>query len=163
MKLFTKALLALYLLTLLWLVLFKLSFDISAVLLEHQARSLNLVPFTDALQGNLRETIDNIIVFVPLGLLLGVNFRQVSWRRKLAFVFIVSLVTELLQFVLAIGITDITDVITNTSGGLLGLGLYSLSKRYFDTENLDRVIVITTATILILLILFRVLFLRVRY
>lgn len=162
MKPLSKTILALYLLTLLWLVLFKFSYDLSSVLLDHQSRSLNLIPFAGASRG-LREMIDNFVVFIPFGLLLGVNLKQTGFWRKLAFIFSFSIAVEMLQFVLAIGTTDITDVITNTLGGLLGLILYDFSKKYVDNEKLDRFIVVTGMILLILLILFRVLVIRVRY
>ena len=34
-----------------------------------------------------------------------------------------------MQYVLAIGRSDITDVLTNTVGGLLGLAVYSMAAR----------------------------------
>ena len=35
--------------------------------------------------------------------------------------FAFSLAVEIIQFALAIGVTDITDIITNTLGGFIGL------------------------------------------
>jgi glycopeptide antibiotics resistance protein len=163
MKTFSKILLALYLLTLLWLVLFKFSFDFSSVLLEYQSRSLNLIPFLGIFEGNSREMIDNFVVFVPFGLLLGVNFKQVNMWRKLAIICAVSVAFEILQYVLAIGTTDITDVITNTLGGFIGLLLYDLGKKYIDDQKLNRFIVVAGAVLLILLLLFRFFVIRVRY
>lgn len=163
MKSLPKTVLALYLLTLLWLVLFKFSYNLPAVLLDHQTRSLNLIPFADLSRGNPREVIDNLIVFIPFGLLLGVNFKQVNFWRRLAFIFIFSLTAETIQFVLAIGATDVTDAITNTSGGFLGLVLYDLDKKYIDNKKLDGCIVAAGMIFLILLISLRVLVFKVRY
>ena len=151
MKLLSRTLLALYLLILLWLVLFKFSVDLSSVL-AYQTRSLNLIPFATVSRDNLRETIYNFFVFVPLGLLLSVNLKRTTFWRMLAFVFVFSLAVETIQFVFAIGVTDITDVITNTSGGLLGLALYALSSRYVDNKKLDRSIVVAGTVLLILLV-----------
>ena len=159
----SKTLLALYLLILLWLVLFKFSFDLPSVLLDHQTRSLNLIPFADFSQDNLSEMISNFVVFIPLGLLLNVNFKRSDLWRKLTLVFIFSLGAEMVQFVFAIGATDITDVVTNTLGGFSGLILYDLTKKYVDNEKLDRFIVVAGMILLLLLILLRVFFLRVRY
>lgn len=158
-KILPRALLALYLLTLGWLVLFKFSFDFAAVILDHQARSLNLIPFVDI----SRETLDNLIVFIPFGLLLGINLKQTSFWRKLSIILIFSLAAEVIQFILAIGATDITDVIMNTSGGLLGLALYGFAQKYIDSKKLDLFITVVGAILLISLVLLRVLFLRVRY
>ncbi len=159
MKSLSKATLALYLFTLLWLVLFKFSYDITAVVLDHQARGLNLVPFS----GHLREAVENLVIFIPFGLLLSINFQHITFWRKLAFLFIFSVAFEVIQFILAIGITDITDVITNTAGGLFGLTIYELCRKYVDREKLDRFIILGIAILLIVLILLRTLVLRVRY
>lgn len=34
-----------------------------------------------------------------------------------------------MQYILAVGRSDITDVLTNTAGGLLGLAVYSMTAR----------------------------------
>jgi glycopeptide antibiotics resistance protein len=161
-KLVSKTVLAFYLLILLWLVLFKFSFDISAVL-DHQMRSLNLIPFAGSSLDNLREKIDNLVVFIPFGLLLSVNLKRINLWRKLTFVFIFSLAVETLQFVLAIGVADITDVITNTLGGLLGLMLYDVGNKYVDTEKRDRFIVAAGTILLATLLLLRFFVFKVRY
>lgn len=163
MKTASKIVLALYLLILLWLVLFKFSYDLSGVLFGHQFSSLNLVPFANYSQGNWREMIDNFAVFIPFGLLLGVIFKQISTWRKLAFIFAFSLTAEIMQFALAIGRTDITDLITNTLGGLVGLGLYNLGSKYIDAKKLDLFIVAVGTILLIVLILLRVFVFRVRH
>jgi glycopeptide antibiotics resistance protein len=163
MKTLPKTVLAVYLLTLLWLVLFKFSYDLSGVLLGHQARSLSLIPFAAYSQGNLREMVDNLVVFIPFGLLLGVVFKQTSFLRKLASIFIFSVAAEILQYIFAIGNTDTTDIIANTLGGLIGLALYSLGNKYIDAKKLDGFIVVAGAILLTTLILLRVFALKVRY
>ena len=161
MKSLSRALLALYLLVLLWLVLFKLSFNLLSVILDHQTRSINLIPFAGS--GSLREIIDNCVVFIPLGLLLSVNFKRANFWRKLALVLVLSLTAEIAQFVFAIGVTDITDLITNTLGGFLGLILYDFGNKYVNDEELDRFIVLVGTFLLVSIVLLRVLFLKVRY
>jgi glycopeptide antibiotics resistance protein len=166
MKSLTKALLALYLLILLWLVLFKFTFNLSS-LFDYQTRSINLIPFAGAfmanVRGNLREMIYNCVVFVPFGLLLSVNCKRAGFWRKLAYVFVFSFAVEMAQFIFAIGITDITDLVTNTFGGFLGLIVYDLSNKYISSEKLDRFIVLAGVILLVLFILLRVVFLNVRY
>jgi glycopeptide antibiotics resistance protein len=163
MKPLSKLFFVLYLLTLLWLVLFKLSTDFSSVLFDHQARSLNLIPFIISSQANPREMLDNFMIFVPFGLLLGVYFKQVRFWQKLAVIFTFSFIVETMQFILAIGVTDITDLITNTLGGLFGLLVYDFGKKHLTPEKLDRAIIITGMILLALLLIFRFFVLRVRY
>ena len=152
MKSLSKILLALYLLILLWLVLFKFSLNLSSVL-DYQTRSLNLIPFADASRDNLRGWIYNVVVFIPFSLLLSVNLKRANFWRKLACVFIFSLAIEITQFVLMIGVSDITGIITNTFGGFLGLALYDLSNKYVDKKKLDRFIVVAGTILLILFVL----------
>lgn len=49
-----------------------------------------------------------------------------------------SLAFELLQYALAIGVTDVTDLIANTLGGLIGMGVHALTlllKKDRDKAN----------------------------
>jgi glycopeptide antibiotics resistance protein len=154
-KILSRGLLALYLAILIWLVIFKLKFNISSVLNYHH-RSLNLIPFAAPSIVNGRidfgEMIYNCIFFIPFGLLLNVNFKKIGFLPKLAFIVVFSLTAELIQFIFAIGATDITDVITNTIGGFLGLQLYNLSNKYINSEKLDKVIISVGILLLVLFI-----------
>ena len=142
-KMVARGLLALYVGTLIGIVLFKFPFHIPANL-DHHTRSLNLIPFAapSIVHGkiNFNEMILNCLVFIPFGLLLSVNFKKVGFFTKLAIILVFSLTAECLQYIFAIGAADITDVITNTSGGLLGLTVYHVCSRYLTHEKLDRVI-----------------------
>jgi len=163
MKSLPRTVLAMYLLVLLWLVLFKFSSDPLSVLANYHTRSLNLIPFAGVARSHLHETAYNIVAFIPLGLLLSINLKQTDFWRKLAYICMFSIAIEIVQFIFAIGRTDITDVITNTLGGFLGLGLYRIGKRYIDSEKLDQFIVVTMLVLVILFLLLRTLVFRVRY
>ncbi|XIL97743.1 VanZ family protein (plasmid) [Enterococcus faecium] len=128
--------------------------------LNYHQRSLNLTPFTAT--GNFREMIDNVIIFIPFGLLLNVNFKEIGFLPKFAFVLVLSLTFEIIQFIFAIGATDITDVITNTVGGFLGLKLYGLSNKHMNQKKLDRVIIFVGILLLVLLLVYRT-HLRINY
>ena len=154
-KIVSQGLLALYLVVLTWLVLFKLKFNISSVLHYHH-RSLNLVPFAapSIVNGkiNYGEMIDNCLFFIPLGLLLNVNLKKAGFLSKLAFILAFSLSAEIIQYIFAIGASDITDVITNTLGGFLGLKLYEVSNKYINTKKLDTLIIAAGTLLLVLFI-----------
>ena len=79
MKALFRILFAAYLLVLLWLVLFKFSYDPIGVIRDFQTRSLNLIPFRF---GRNSEMIANIIAFIPFGVMLGVNFKQVTFTKE---------------------------------------------------------------------------------
>lgn len=124
MNYLSKTLFIIYVIVLLWLVLFKLSFDVFWTR-DIQNRSLNLIPFlyspTGSLQHHLIEILVNIIAFIPFSFLLSHSFKKRSYRYKLMVVLSLSLVVEAVQFVFAIGVADITDIIANTLGGVIGL------------------------------------------
>jgi glycopeptide antibiotics resistance protein len=158
MKHISKIVFGLYLICLLWLVLFKTSLDFSSVL-SIDIRSLNLTLLT----GRLSEAIENFIVFVPFGLLLSVNFKKVTFWQKFICIFIFSLAVETTQYVLAIGISDITDILTNTLGGLFGLATYSAGKRLVDSKKIDCFIVILIGLLIVFFLALRFFVFRVKY
>lgn len=143
-----------YVLALLWLILFKFSFDLVSV--SDYRTGLNVIPFAGYWQANFKEMFANFIVFIPFGLLLGVNFKGFRFWPKLAGIFVFSVSAEIAQFVWTIGTADITDVILNSSGGFLGLLLYGIGRQHIDILKRDRRIVATS--LVVLLVLFGALF-----
>ncbi|WP_026574226.1 glycopeptide resistance protein VanZ-A [Bacillus sp. UNC438CL73TsuS30] len=162
-KIVSRGLLALYLVILIWLVLFKLQYNILTVFTYHH-RSVNLIPFAapSIVNGSFGEMIENVIIFIPFGLLLNVNFKNVGFLAKFALILVLSLTFEFIQFIFAIGATDITDVITNAGGGFLGLKLYGLSNTYIHNKKLDSVIIFVGILLLLLLLYYRT-HLRIKY
>jgi len=153
MKFLSKAALAVYLLFLLWLVLFKFSLHIFETF-DSQTRGLSLIPFVEMTQKSWRDIFYNFVSFIPFGLLIGVNVKRATFRRKLAYIFLFSLTVEVTQYICAIGITDTTDLVTNTTGGLLGLALYSLSAMHLNSKKVDRWATVAVGTLVSLLFIF---------
>jgi glycopeptide antibiotics resistance protein len=160
MKALSRILFAAYLFILLWLVLFKFSYDPAGVLSDFQTRSVNLIPFA---RTHKSEMIANILAFVPFGVMLGVNFKQVVFRHELAAVLAFSFAVESIQYALAIGVADITDVIMNTLGGFIGLAIYAVVSKYTNERHLDRSILVTGTLILLAVLYLRVFVFIVRY
>lgn len=127
----TAGLFLVYFLVLVWLVMFKGLLDLS--LLSGGPRSLNLLPFAQPRVLNGRadwsEVWLNLLLFLPFGLYMGLLAPNRPPMRRAAPFFLVSLAFELLQFCFGAGAADITDIISNTCGGLLGLGLCALLRR----------------------------------
>ena len=90
---------------------------------------------------NFSEMIDNILVFCPFGIYIGVLYRRWNLSEKVLSFFSVSLIYEVLQYVLAIGRSDITDVIMNTVGGIVGLLIYSLLNKICRNERMTEIVV----------------------
>lgn len=133
-KKMTKCLFAVYLAALTWVILFKL--QISFRHLPH-IRNINLIPFCASVITNgtidFDEIIGNFLVFVPFGIFVGTLSEEKSFLLKTIPAFLTSLVFETLQFIFAIGASDITDVLMNTAGGIAGLCLAAvLSKIWKD-------------------------------
>ena len=160
MKVLSRTIFAAYLLILLWLVLFKFAYDPFAVIRNFHTRSLNLIPFSYAIRN---EMIANIVAFIPFGVMLGVNFKQLAFRYKIALIFAFSLAVEITQYVLAIGVTDITDLIMNTLGGFIGLAAYAAISRRADERYLDHYIFAAGTVILFAILYLRVFVFIVRY
>jgi glycopeptide antibiotics resistance protein len=151
-KAVARVLFAGYSVILAWLILFKFSVDIASVL-QLSERSVNLVPFSNS-SGSSGQAVENALVFIPVGVLLSVNFKRLNFRSKLLIVLGASLAAEAIQYILGIGVTDITDVMTNTLGGLIGLIGYGLSGKYIDEAHLDRFIVVAGSMLFGLFVVF---------
>lgn len=135
-QIFTTCLLAVYLLILTWIILLKMQFSIQG--LTH-FRSLNLIPFHESVIVNNRirysEIYDNVLVFIPFGIFISVLKSNCSFIKKVALFASVSLFYEVIQFIFAIGASDITDVIGNTLGGIIGIAVYFILHRLFKTDS----------------------------
>lgn len=160
MRTLSRILFAAYLLMLLWLVLFKFSYNLFAVIRDFQTRSLNLIPFAYSRNS---EMIANLVAFIPFGVMLGVNFKQVAFGYQIAVIFAFSVAVEIIQYCLAIGATDITDIIMNTLGGFLGLAGYVVVSKQTNDRFLDRCILVAGTLILLTILYLRSFVFIVRY
>ena len=80
-----------------------------------------------ALSGGSWQVLGNVLLYVPLGLLLPLVWRQGSWWRVTGLGLALSLVTEVVQP--AVGRSfDVDDLIANTLGVLVGWGLFALVR-----------------------------------
>lgn len=135
----TKGLFVVYIILLTWIILFKMQFDISS-LETMSLRNINLVPFAGSLIVNNRvdisEIILNVAVFVPFGIYLCMSKEKWSFIKKVVPIFITSLAFETLQYIFAIGASDITDLIGNTLGGIIGIAVFMLLSKIFKNKTI---------------------------
>jgi len=132
----TVGLLIVYAVVLAWGILFKMQFPLRYL---HNLRGLNLIPFARSVIINNKldysEIILNMIAFIPLGLYVSmIKPGWAVWSRIMVAAG-VSLLFETLQFLFAIGITDITDVISNTLGGVVGIGIYAAFSKLLKEKT----------------------------
>ena len=110
--------------------------------LNHPYKPMNLVPFIDVSMGRgdfLRQVVLNIIMTMPFGFLFPLTQnRPAKLRRTIFFCFLMSLGIELLQPLFNRS-SDITDLITNLIGGVVGYGFYVIFKpaAYWVLDHLN--------------------------
>ena len=71
----------------------------------------------------LEENMMNILVFVPIGLLIGLTFRNIRWWVVLLIGTSISALIEILQFYTKLGFSELDDVMHNTAGCMIGYGI----------------------------------------
>ena len=100
-------------------------------MLDHPYKPMNLVPFIDVSLGRgdfFRQVFLNVIMTLPFGFLFPLTRnKRASFGVTVFFCFLMSLSIELLQPFFDRS-SDITDLITNVTGGALGYGLYVVFK-----------------------------------
>ena len=70
----------------------------------------------------------NILMFIPIGFLVGVSLRRSNVIMILGIGFLLSMTIELAQLFSRRGVCNIDDVIHNTLGCVLGYGIAMLCK-----------------------------------
>lgn len=134
-KRLTRLLFIIYLLVLIWIIVFKFSFTFEDI---PSLRSVNLIPLEGTAirdnQYDYNELLSNVIIFMPFGLYIGILKRKWRFLLQLLPIFGVSLLFESLQYIFAIGATDITDLIGNTLGGALGIITCFILRKAFNSH-----------------------------
>ncbi len=131
-KIITVILLIIYIIALIYIILFKYSpvycfpeyWDLSS----NKIGMISFSPF----DMDLKDMFLNLTAFLPFGVYLEI----LPPERKL---FLTSLLFEILQYILCIGITDLWDLLANTAGGFLGIFLY---RKFCKTEKLKLIVLI---------------------
>lgn len=123
---------AFYIIILLYLLLFK-SVSIRQVFSENRRilRAINIVPF-DYLTNNdiiarsfaFSNVFGNIVLFIPMGIYMPLLRQDEKIPKNILLLFFMSLSVEVIQYIFAIGITDIDDIILNCLGGFIGIITY---------------------------------------
>lgn len=142
-KKYSRYIFILYFLVLIFVLIFKFPSPIFWKLIEHwkSGRKIYLEPphlvpfeiityyvksahsFSDWFFKNL---MCNVVMFMPCGFLVPLFVRRNKWWQVLLFGAVLSLVIELAQWIIRIGIFDIDDVILNSFGTIIGFGIYKL-------------------------------------
>lgn len=117
LKTIVKISLALYILLLTWIIVFKFRIDITSL---KYIRSINLIPFkTNGAINGMKETLVNLILFIPFGMYL--EYLLKIKKLNIIIIILTSFCYEIMQYIFHIGVSDITDIIMNTLGGIIGI------------------------------------------
>ncbi len=108
--------LGIYFLMLVWVVLFHGTLETLNSAFDPAFRSVNFY-----LYFNGSESFLNMLIFVPLGLYVEVLAENKAMIQKALAVLTTTLLFEAIQYVFAIGATDVMDIINNSIGGFAGI------------------------------------------
>lgn len=146
-KKFTGFLFFIYLIVLSWVILCKMEFDLE-VLNNMNLRNINFIPLAESTTVNgkldISEILLNIVVFIPFGLYMSILFEKWGFLKKAVSVLILSLLYEVLQYVFAIGTSDVTDLLGNTVGGIIGIGVCCILRKIFHENTIKVVNILAT-------------------
>ena len=124
----TRVVFILYGAILIWIVLFKMAVSLTELQWLEGIRAINTQPFRYSIIDGRYPTTDsvlNVVIFIPLGVYLRMLERPLL--RTILWGGLLSVAFEICQYALAIGVADVTDVITNTAGVAIGVCLYALA------------------------------------
>ena len=140
-----------YLIALIWVIIFKLEFSIKEL---PQIRNINLIPFNQPAivngKADISEIILNVLAFIPYGLFIHILMDEKSILKKLLIILAISFILELIQYIFAIGASDITDIISNTSGGIIGVVVSMFMEKLLRENWIKYINIVSTICAIIL-------------
>lgn len=108
-------------------------------------RSINIIPFNTIIEFFTSENIDmgralaniggNIAIFVPLGIFVAYAAHNKPLRISFLCLLLTSFALEVIQYVLALGSSDIDDILLNFAGGAIGVGIYKWFRKTTSSRN----------------------------
>ena len=154
LKIMLKISLIVYVLLLTWIIVFKFRLKLADL---KYIRSINIIPFkSNGMVNGIRETFINLVLFIPFGMYLEYLFKN-KRISNIATIILTSLCYEVLQYILHIGVSDITDIIMNTLGGVIGMILVyiylTVSTKILKKQSFQRLLEILLIIIPVLIIL----------
>ena len=104
---------------------------------------LNLVPFKKSIHllsqhlafnyhnvyNFYPDLAGNLLLFIPFPACMAFLIKTYDYKKLVLLAFIASISIECTQYILHIGVADIDDVILNTAGALIGIGIVKFIKK----------------------------------
>ena len=119
-------------------------------------RTISIIPFKsllDMINKNISVTrileniLGNIAIFIPFGLLLPIVQKDKS-KKIILYGLITSALIEIIQYVFALGSSDIDDLTLNTLGTIIGYLLYKIIHKKARADTLTAISIIVLVTVL---------------
>jgi len=119
-------------------------------------RTISIIPFKsllDMINNNISVTrileniLGNIAIFIPFGLLLPIVQKDKS-KKIILYGLITSALIEIIQYVFALGSSDIDDLTLNTLGTIIGYLLYKIIHKKAHADTLTAISIIVLVTVL---------------
>ena len=119
-------------------------------------RTISFIPFKSlydmAISGTsiiriIENILGNIAIFIPFGLLLPIIKKGRS-KKVILYGMAASMLLEIIQYVFALGSSDIDDLLFNTSGVMIGCFLYKTIRRKSHTDISSDISIIVLTTVL---------------
>ena len=119
-------------------------------------RTISIIPFKsllDMINNNISVTriLENILgkiaIFIPCGLLLPIVQKDKS-KKIILYGLITSALIEIIQYVFALGSSDIDDLMLNTLGTVIGYLLYKIIHKKARADTLTAISIIVLVTVL---------------
>ncbi|MNO25281.1 VanZ like family protein [compost metagenome] len=155
----TIVLFVVYILVLTGIILFKLPFYSE---ISDGIRVINPIPFRGSFDENgvllLREIMYNIFLFIPFGIYIRMLKSEWTFMKKALTVSGLSLSFEVIQFIFAMGRTDVTDILNNTLGGIIGIGISAILFKIFKSRTVKIVNMLALALTVYVVLRFAYLF-----
>ena len=111
------------------------------LIFNHPYVPMNMVPFIDVLEGRgdfFKQIGLNVLMTILFGILLPMNTRK-NFSSVVIYAFLMSLSIELLQpLINGARSSDVTDIITNVLGAVIGYVIYLLIKPRLKKLNRQR-------------------------
>lgn len=98
---------------------------------NHPFKMMNLNLFDDLLNHRgdyIRQIVLNIVMLIPFGIIYPMIDKKNNFVKTVKWSFITSLVIEMLQTLISVRSSDITDLITNVFGAVIGYLIYLIFK-----------------------------------
>lgn len=104
---------------------------------------VHIKPFDDLISGRygaIKQVILNIAMTMPFGFLYPSLKKNVGVGKVITSTFLLSFAIEIIQLIMTVFLLhyrscDVTDLITNVIGGIIGFILYKLVKNKYEILN----------------------------